>query len=201
LKTLQKDSIWPFRRLPRRIPSRRSTTTAPQTTKLALPLRLQILDPETGSQGPMRFQTLDALRDYVKSSRRGVLSVVGPPDQGPLLLDKSKYATLDPSQVYSVVPSIPPAEMTIESHNQVFDRHWENRCRMRLSEYFEEEGLYVVEQPRLISGQQASWQGIWMGVDESVYLLECKSRISSVHMSCVSVLIIGCDLKAGGLVG
>jgi hypothetical protein len=31
--------------------------------KTALPLRLQILDPETGSQGPMRFQTLDALRD------------------------------------------------------------------------------------------------------------------------------------------
>jgi hypothetical protein len=179
---------------PRRIRSHRFTAHAPETTKPILPICIQFVDPETGEPKPLMFSSVKTLRDYVKRFA-GVLSLVRP--GRPLLILDSRY-DLDPSQLYTWGHRMSDEAWTevqgrlLEKQDPCDDREWEDRCRSRVSEYFEEEGVYVVEQPieQDVDSPVAEWKGMWKGVDDSIYLLECKSRITAVDMSWGSILIV-----------
>jgi hypothetical protein len=188
---------------PRCIRSRRFAPKAPQTTKPTLPIRIQFVDPENGALETIVFPSVKTLRDYIKRSG-GALSLIRPGK--PLLVLDPGYANLDPSQFYTWGYRLSEEASTkilgriLEIQDPCVDHEWEDRCRTRVSEYFEEEGVYVVEQPidseQDVDSPVAEWKGMWKGVDDSVYLLECKSRITAVSMSWVPVLIVECAFSA-----
>jgi hypothetical protein len=101
------------------------------------PLRLTILDPDSKHQDGLEFQSARALRLWVKS-QRGTLSVIRP-GQIPLVLDPTHYDRLDPDAVYLISATFPQQGILAVKHNRVSDKAWENRCRLKLNDWFEEQ--------------------------------------------------------------
>jgi hypothetical protein len=56
-----------------------------------------------------------------------------------------------------------------------------------LNDWFEEQGIYVVEMERFVhepgsdASPAAEWEGMWKGLDGTVYLLECKYNMTAVY--------------------
>jgi hypothetical protein len=142
----------------------------------------------------MEFQSATALRAWVKSHRRGILSVIRP-GQLPLVLDPTHYDCLDPEAVYSISATFHQQGIFAVKHNQGFDKAWENRCRLKLNDWFEEQGIYVVEMERLVhepgsdASPAAEWEGMWKGLDGTVYLLECKYNMTAVYSALLRRLL------------
>ena len=57
----------------------------------------------------------------------------------------------------------------------------------QLTDWVDEQGIYVLEMARLFyePGKDASpaaeWEGVWRGVDGTVYLLGCKYNMAAVY--------------------
>jgi hypothetical protein len=102
------------------------------------------------------------------------------------MIDPINYEHLDQNALYEISGSFQQRGTLAVKHDRVFDRAWEQRCRLRLSEWFEEEGLYLVELDRVLYNAVgvckclAEWEGVWRGVDGTVYLLECKYCVTTV---------------------
>jgi hypothetical protein len=60
---------------------------------------------------------------------------------------------------------------------------------MRMNDWFDEQGIYVIEMGRILKNfnkkdsHLAEWEGIWKGLDGKIYLLECKFRMRLVYSS------------------
>jgi hypothetical protein len=126
-----------------------------------------------------------------------MLSIIRP-GQPPLILDESEYGTLDPGALYSITSTFHIQGVLASEHNRIFDKAWKNRCRFRLADWFEEQGIYVVEMERVLyepgngGSPAAEWEGVWRRVDDSVYLLECKYyNITLVYSALVMSSLMG----------
>jgi hypothetical protein len=146
------------------------------------------MDPDVDEMKIMEFTGVEALEDWIKWHQRGLLSVVRP-NKPPLVFKPSEYNSLDPEALYSIASTESHTQALLATkHNRIFDKAFENRCRLRLGEWFVEQGIYVVEQERIVwttagSGAvpAAEWDGAWRSPDGTTYLLECKFNISIVY--------------------
>jgi hypothetical protein len=132
----------------------------------------------------MEFESGNALWRWVKSHNYRMLSIVRL-GQPPRVIDPINYEHLDQNASYAISGLFQHSGTLAVKHNRVFDRPWEQRCRLRLGEWFEEEGLYLVELDRVLYDAEgvkclAEWEGVWRGVDGTVYLLKCKYRVTTV---------------------
>jgi hypothetical protein len=181
---------WPFR-LPKpqmkqmpQLPFRRMVGSSASAEKPSI--RLNILDPHSDKPEICEFDSVKALREWVRWHQRGLLSILrdGKP---PLVLQSSRYNSLDPNAVYSITSTFHTQALLPTKHNRILDKAWENRCRLRLIDWFDERGMYVIEMERALyeQGRDASpaaeWEGIWKGLDGTVYLLECKYQMDAVY--------------------
>jgi hypothetical protein len=152
-----------------------------------LPIRLNIVDPETDKAEQLEFRSSNALRDWINGHHKGGLALVRP-GQPRLILDQAEYDSLDPTALYSFKSTVYTQAALATKHNGVFDRAWEIRCRRRIMDWFEEETIYVVEGDRVLYEQgsvvpAAEWEGAWRGVDGTVYLLESKYNMTCVYFA------------------
>jgi hypothetical protein len=166
----------------KRLPLRRSTVPAVSGPRH---FRLNIFDPDSEDQNVIEFQSVNALHAWVKS-QYGPLALIRPKGQPPLIFDRSRYGSLDLKALYTIAScyrNLVPAPQ----HNHVLDKEWGNRCRLRLADWFDEQGVYVVEMEQVLyessngGSPMAEWEGVWKGLDDTVYLLECKCYMTGVY--------------------
>jgi hypothetical protein len=146
-----------------------------------------MMNPETREQELIEFENVKAIRDWVKSHGRGSLAMVRP-DGLHRVLNTSTYARLDPAALYTVKAAFDQQGVLATKHHQIFDKAWENLCRVRMIEWFDQQGIYVVEHDRVLYDPEkgdspaVEWEGMWRGVDESLYVLDCKYSVTSVYI-------------------
>jgi hypothetical protein len=171
-----------------------------------LPIRLNILDPQTKMEEELEFRNVNVLDEYVKVHKRGMLALVRP-NLPLVILRKQDYRSLDPSGLYTIKSSYYKQGVLAEKHGQVFHKAWENKCRLRLTDWFEEEGVYVVEQERVLyesgnAGQpMADWQGVWAGVDGTIFFVESKYTMTMVYPPSYVVLMVGHHRQTTAAIG
>lgn len=145
------------------------------------PFSLQLIVPPSGQVKTILFDDTAALDKFI-NSYNGSLRAAAPNGNERIITPK-RYKDLSTSQIYEIVSPFFLTTQNERQHSQISNKAFEAKSRQAMIDYLNNSGLEFHELDRVIKDGDTSvaeWEGVFE-LDNRVYFLECKHRITAVH--------------------
>ena len=171
-------------RTPLAVPRRSVSSNAAAARRK--PITLTIIVPFSFKPELFEFESVEAIRNFVKTYN-GMLKAPSPDKPfSNIIIPPRKFNTLSPTITYEILSPGWAGYQQGYHHTQVSDKAFEDKSRLALIAYMENEKLNFHELERIIKGpvnDVAEWEGVFDVSPNRLYLLDSKHSVSEVCRS------------------